>query len=154
MPSASLVCEGFAGQAATTSVGLGMPNLPLSVVTGHVDGQTTEELRQNVLERTLDQVVENLTEQPPAAVPVNEPSPQDVVFEGSFDEVNRLFYENGWSDGLPLVPPTKEKVEEFLGWTDRDPDEELGILLPDNRRATPWNVAVNGVMAGCRPRLR
>jgi len=151
VPSASLVCEGFAGQAATTSVGLGMPNLPLSVVTGHVDGQTTEELRQNVLERTLDQVVENLTEQPPAAVPVNEPSPQDVVFEGSFDEVNRLFYENGWSDGLPLVPPTKEKVEEFLGWTDRDPDEELGILLPDNRRATPWNVAVNGVMAGCRP---
>jgi len=145
------VCEGFTGQAATTSVGLGMPNLPLSEVPGHVDGQTIDELRENVLNTTLAQVIENLTEAPPPAVAVNEPAPRDVVFEGSFDEVNRLFYENGWSDGLPCVPPTSEKVEAFLRFTDKAPDEELGILLPDNRRATPWNVAVNGVMAGCRP---
>jgi len=151
VPSASLVCEGFTGQAATTSVGLGMPNLPLSEVPGHVDGQTIDELRENVLNTTLAQVIENLTEAPPPAVAVNEPAPRDVVFEGSFDEVNRLFYENGWSDGLPCVPPTSEKVEAFLRFTDKAPDEELGILLPDNRRATPWNVAVNGVMAGCRP---
>ena len=151
VPSASLVCEGFTGQAATTSVGLGMPNLPLSQVPGHVDGQTAEELRANVLSTTLAQVIENLTDMPPPAVAVNEPAPRDVVFEGSFDEVNRLFYENGWSDGLPCVPPTPEKVEAFLRFTDMAPDEELGILLPDNRRATPWNVAVNGVMAGCRP---
>ncbi len=145
------MCEGFTGQAATTSVGLGMPNLPLSEVPGHVDGQTIDELRENVLNTTLAQVIENLTEAPPPAVAVNEPAPRDVVFEGSFDEVNRLFYENGWSDGLPCVPPTSEKVEAFLRFTDKAPDEELGILLPDNRRATPWNVAVNGVMAGCRP---
>ena len=151
VPSASLVCEGFTGQAATTSVGLGMPNLPLSEVPGHVDGQTIDELRENVLNTTLAQVIENLTEAPPPAVAVNEPAPRDVVLEGSFDEVNRLFYENGWSDGLPCVPPTSEKVEAFLRFTDKAPDEELGILLPDNRRATPWNVAVNGVMAGCRP---
>ena len=62
------MCEGFTGQAATTSVGLGMPNLPLSEVPGHVDGQTIDELRENVLNTTLAQVIENLTEAPPPAV--------------------------------------------------------------------------------------
>ena len=42
-------------------------------------------------------------------------------------------------------------MREFLAFTDREPDEAIGALAPDNRSATPWNVAVNGVMAGCRP---
>jgi hypothetical protein len=151
VPSASLVCEGFIGQAGTTSVGLGMPNMPLSLVPGHVDGQSRDELLDNLRSVTVDRVIENLTKQPETATLINEPAPGDVVFEGSFDEVNRLFYENGWSDGLPIVPPTRERVERFLAFTSRDPDDEIGILLPDNRRSTPWNVAVNGVMAGCRP---
>src|SRR5207247_10499552 len=67
------------------------------------------------------------------------------------DEVSRFFYENDWSDGLPIVPPTPERVAEFLRWTDLSYETELGVLLPDQRRATVWNVAVNGVMAGCRP---
>ena len=65
--------------------------------------------------------------------------------------MNRYFYEHELSDGLPIVPPTREKIEAFLRYTDRDPDEVLGMLLPDNRAATVWSVAVNGVMAGCRP---
>ena len=81
----------------------------------------------------------------------SEPGARDVVFKGGFDEVNRYFYEHEFSDGLPIVPPTREKVEEFLRHTDRDPDEVLGILLPDNRAASVWSIAVNGVMAGCRP---
>ena len=52
---------------------------------------------------------------------------------------------------LPIVPPTREKVEAFLRHTDRAADEVLGIMLPDSRAATVWSVAVNGVMAGCRP---
>src|SRR5262249_41375538 len=62
-----------------------------------------------------------------------------------------FFYEQEWSDGLPIVPPTREKVNEFLRFTDRNPEDVLGILLPDNRAATVWSIAVNGVMAGCRP---
>jgi len=151
VPSASLVCEGFIGQAGTTSVGLGMPNLPVALVPGHVGAQSTEELRRNIREVTCDAVLANLLKQPDEAVSINEPSPHDIVFEGTFEEVNRLFYENQWSDGLPIVPPTAEKIEEFLAFTDRDRDEVLGIMLPDSRAATVWSVAVNGVMAGCRP---
>ena len=152
VPSASLVCEGFIGQAATTAAGLGLANLPSAVVPGHVDVQTPEELDRNVVAVTVDGVVRSLTEAPPAARrPAKEPAPLDVVFEGTFDEVNRFFYENEWSDGLPLVPPTADRVGEFLRFTDRAPEEEIGVLLPDRRSATVWTIAVNGVMAGCRP---
>ena len=151
MPTSSLVCEGFIGQAGSTSVGLGLPNLPLALVPGHVGNQSEQEMERNVREVTLDAVVANLLEAPADAPAVAEPSPREIVFEGSFEEVNRYFYECEWSDGLPIVPPTAEKVGEFLGFTDRDPDEMIGVILPDNRAVTIWSVAVNGVMAGCRP---
>jgi hypothetical protein len=152
VPTASLVCEGFRGQAATTATGLGLPGLPTALVPGHVDVQSPEELRRNVAAVTVDAVIRNLTEAPPRSGDATvEPGPADVVFEGTFDEVNRFFYENDWSDGLPIVPPTAKRVAEFLRFADRPGDTELGVLLPDRRRATVWNTAVNGVMAGCRP---
>ena len=151
IPSVSLTCEGFIGQAATTATGLGLPGLPVAVVPGHVDVQTPDELRANVLGVTVEAVIQGLTVAPDHAAESGEPEPGDVVFEGTPDEVNRFFYENGWSDGLPIVPPTAERVAQFLRFTDRDADEELGVLLPDQRSATVRTVAINGVMAGCRP---
>jgi len=50
-----------------------------------------------------------------------------------------------------VVPPTVERVQAFLAWTDRDPGEVIGVLPPEFREATVWSVAVNGVMSGCRP---
>jgi hypothetical protein len=49
------------------------------------------------------------------------------------------------------VPPTVERVDAFLAHTPHAPDEIVGVLAPDYREATIWSVAVNGVMAGCRP---
>ena len=139
------------GQAGTTSVGLGLSNLPLALVPGHVGNQSAGELRDNIRAVTSEAVVANLLAPPAEAARIVEPSPRDIVFAGGFEDVNRRFYENEWSDGLPVVPPTLAKVAEFLRFTDRDPDEVIGILLPDSRAATVWSVAVNGVMAGCRP---
>ncbi|MFN0092526.1 MAG: UGSC family (seleno)protein [Acidimicrobiales bacterium] len=149
--SASLVCEGFLGQAATTAVGLGMPNLPAARMVGHVDTQVVEELTANILTVTVPELVDCLTRQPDDAAEIVEPEAREVVFVGDFDEVNRLFYENRWSDGLPIVPPTAERVEAFLAFCDLAPEHSLGRVLPDNRECTVWSVAVNGVMAGCRP---
>ncbi len=151
VPSSSLVCEGFLGQAGTTSVGLGLPNLPVALVPGHVGTQSDSELVENIQGVTLDDVVRNLTQMPADVETVADPAPRDIVFSGDIDEINRLFIENEWSDGLPIVPPTPERVESFLAFTDRNPDEVLAVLLPDSRAATVWSVAVNGVMAGCRP---
>ena len=128
-----------------------MPNIPVAAVPGHTGVQSKEELRRNILGVTLDHVVKNLLGEPAEASEESEPDAREVVCGGSFDEVNRYFYEHELSDGLPIVPPTRERVEQFLRYTDRDPEEVLGIVLPDSRAATIWSIAVNGVMAGCRP---
>ncbi len=151
VPSVSLTCEGFIGQAATTATGLGLPGLPVAIVPGHVDVQTVDELRANVLAVTVEGVVQGLTSPPEKASDIEEPEPGEVVFEGTYYEINRFYYENGCSDGLPIVPPTAARVQEFLALAGRDADEELGVLLPDKRSATIRTIAINGVMAGCRP---
>ena len=150
-PTSSLVCEGFLGQAAATSVGLGMPNLPVAMIPGHPGAQSLAELRANVHNVTTTQVLDNLLTQPAEHKIVPEPEAREIVFRGTLEEVNAYFYEREWSDGLPIIPPTMEKIEEFLSFTPRGPQESLGILLPESRAATIWATAVNGVMAGCRP---
>ena len=151
IPSATLVCESFMTLAKAASQGLGYPNIAVAPVRGHPGLQSKEELQRNVRELTLDGVLDALFKMPAAKTLGGEPGPRDVICSGSFEEVNDYFLQHEYSDGLPVVPPTVEKVEAFLKHTDRGPDEVLGVLLPDNRAATVWSVAVNGVMAGCRP---
>jgi len=150
-PTASLTCEGFLRQAAATAVGLGMPNIPVALVPGHIGTKSPEELQRVILETTTRAVIDNLTVAPAAAGDTSEPGEREIVVRGGFREVNRYFDEHEYSDGLPIVPPTRDAIEAFLACADRDPDEVLGVLLPDKRAATVWSVAVNGVMAGCRP---
>lgn len=151
IPSSSLTCEGFLGQAATTSSGLGRPNLPIALVPGHVDTQPVEQLAHHIRTVTVPAVIQNLTAHQDDAPVTTEPVPRDIVATGTFEEINSRFLTERWSDGLPVVPPTVEKVEAFLAHTKRDPDEVLGVVLPDSREVTVWSLAVNGVMAGCRP---
>jgi len=150
-PASTLVCEGFLRQARATSVGLGFPGMPVALVPSHPDALSPDELRRNTLDVTVDQVIDNLTRGGALDAIRSEPGERDIVFRGGFEAVNEYFCEQEWSDGLPIVPPTVERVERFLQFTDRRPDDVLGVMLPDNRAATIWSVAVNGVMAGCRP---
>jgi len=60
-------------------------------------------------------------------------------------------YEQGWTDGLPVVPPIQAFVDEFLASTDRDPNEVLLRLEHLDRACTVQQAAINAVMAGCRP---
>src|SRR5450759_659385 len=70
----------------------------------------------------------------------------------SYDRVNDYFYECGWTDGLPIVPPTEERVQAMLaGMPGHDADELISVIPPKMGRATLWQIAVNAVMAGCRP---
>jgi hypothetical protein len=150
-PTSSLTCEGFLKQAAATSIGLGMRNIPIATVPGHIGTKSAAELRDTILGVTLDEVIRNLTELPGVIGDTAEPHPREIVVRGGFMAVNQYFVEQEYSDGLPVIPPTRAAIEAFLSYTDRDPDESLGTMLPDKRAATIWSVAVNGVMAGCRP---
>jgi len=66
------------------------------------------------------------------------------------DPIEALF-ERGWTDGLPAVPPTEDRVLRMLDGTTRAPDEVVAIVPPDLAECTVEKVAVNAVMAGCRP---
>jgi hypothetical protein len=60
-------------------------------------------------------------------------------------------YERGWTDGLPVVPPTEERVLEMLDGTARAPHEIIGRIPPNLVECSVEKVAINAVMAGCRP---
>ena len=62
-----------------------------------------------------------------------------------------LFFERGVTDGLPVVPPTRARVERMLQATRRAPEVLIGELPPNYGRVTVEKVAINAVMAGCRP---
>ena len=66
------------------------------------------------------------------------------------DEFEALF-ERGWTDGLPVVPPTEARVLRMLEGTSRGPDEVVAVVPPDLIEVTVEKVAINAVMAGCRP---
>lgn len=71
----------------------------------------------------------------------------------SQEEVDDFFLAKGWSDGLPVVAPIIERVERMLAEGDVDPDEVIGPVPVSNRLLDMRTLAVNAVMAGCRPEL-
>ena len=70
------------------------------------------------------------------------------------DDINAAFdaaYDAGWTDGLPIIPPTEERVAAFLDKSDRKAHEVLAVLPPKRAEASIQKLAVNAVMAGCKP---
>jgi len=67
------------------------------------------------------------------------------------EAVSDYLYERGLSDGLPVIVPTVERVERMLSGTRRDPASSLGAMPPSNAPATVEKVAINAVLAGCKP---
>ncbi len=75
----------------------------------------------------------------------------DVVDVANYHAAVEVFFERGWTDGLAIVPPTVELVEQMINGSRRDPQEEIGEIPPAQGIATIEKLAVNSVMAGCRP---
>lgn len=76
-----------------------------------------------------------------------------ATFEAAddFDAINRLYRERRWSDGLPIVPPTAQRVDRMLERTRRRRDEIIARVAPGYGAATVERIAINCVMAGCDP---
>lgn len=152
IPSVSIVCEGFDRQARATARGLGYDGLPLAVTIGHVDAQSADEMIANFVTRTVDDVIAGLVGgDADDDEGTDEPAALDVVVSGTIDDVQREFVDRGWTDGHPVVPPTRDRVEAFLAGSGHDPWKTLGVAASSGRDVTVWSIAVNGVMAGCRP---
>ena len=70
---------------------------------------------------------------------------------GGYDDPLESCFERGWTDGLPVVPPTDERILRMLKGTSRDPKELVGRIPPNYGECTVEKVAINAVMAGCKP---
>ncbi len=145
-----MTAPGFDGQAHAVGMDEGVPAVQAAVYPGPFDLHSDEELRQNSQSVVVPQIIRLLTKPIPATTTAVTRT-REIVFTGSIDEINRHFTDRNWSEGLAVVPPTVERIQKFLKYTACSPDEEIAVLPLANLRATPWNIAANGVMAGCRP---
>ncbi|MFH1484938.1 MAG: hypothetical protein ABIH46_02610 [Chloroflexota bacterium] len=73
------------------------------------------------------------------------------IFAEDFDEAVELFYDNRWTDGLPIVLPTENRVKKALEYLDRNPQDSLGSIPPKNGPATIEKIVINSIMGGCLP---
>ena len=156
IPAVTIAGPTFVRQVYSTSINNGVPAPRAATYPGAFAAHTREELLRNTREVVWPQLVEGLTK------PITKEEladlgkaavggARDIVFTGTTDEVNRFFVENRWSDGLPVIPPTAARVEQFLKFCDLEWDKSVGVLPIAYRDTLVWHVAVNGVMAGCPP---
>ena len=152
-PSVTLVNKGFLNDAMAAASSKGMPGLRIVAEPIASECIIPEQIRDGVdvvLEDIIGALTNPLTkaEKSPTAKPVKT---SRIAFEGTFDDINNYFYKRGWTDGLPIKPPTEEAVAEMLTGTDLPPDHLVATCPPRLGKATVEKIAINAVMAGALP---
>jgi hypothetical protein len=109
----------------------------------------------SLMEEVIFALTQPLTEVEKKYKPVKRPTWPRLLPSDTEANLHRLFLENGWTDGLPIVLPTEERVAEMLTGTDHDPREVVGMMSvtthEERLQYTVERVAVIAVMAGARP---
>jgi len=151
VPTITIVTDQFRGLAAAEGNALGMPEIPLAVMPHPLGGRKESDIPL-LAEKAFNDIVEHLSRSE-GQIPdtVVSDLPQRFVIEGHFDAQQEFFCAKGWTDGLPVMPPTAEKVKTMLSGAGREPTEVLGLFPPAYAAATVQKIAVNAVMAGCLP---
>ncbi len=163
-PGVFINCTTFDDDAKSASADNAMPALRrVKISSGDfykLRGKT--ETIRPLVEAVFDDIINALTtpltpgETKSAQGEGEEKEPTQITVTGdsypvAAEEFNRLYLEKQWGDGLPLVPPTPERVKWMLSGTNRKPDEVLGKINPKQGVATVEKIAVNAVMAGSKP---
>lgn len=154
IPSVMIAAPGFSDQAKLSAQTAGVMMPRIAVYPGAFSAHTRDELLENTRNVLYPQIVKALTEpfsESEKTFAESNNTANEIVYKGSLDEINLYFTQNGWTDGLPIIPPTPARVAEFLKYTDYKPDDVIAVIPPSYRKATAKLVAVNGVMAGCPP---
>jgi hypothetical protein len=162
IPAVAIVATGFAPQATLVGRALGCADPALACYPGVIVNDDHATLVAKVLEHLLPAVMRGLVAPVDGDTAASATRPSSatetydadrIVLAGDLDAVHAHFDARGWTDGLPIIPPTRDRVERMLAHTGRDPHSTIAVLAPAQVVATPWNVAVNAVMAGCPPIL-
>ena len=156
IPSVIICAPGFTRQARYTALNNGVPVMRIAEYPGAFALDTEEVLLKNTQEVLWPQIVDALTqpitaEETASALKESRGDLRDDVFFGTLEEINNYFTDMKWTDGLPIIPPTFERVSEMMRFTDDPWDATVAVLPIAQRNTTAWHVAVNGMMAGCKP---
>ncbi len=161
IPSVVVTTTGFTAIAKAVARAEGLAGLRIAEYPGAVGVHEEALVRKNVENVLFSQIVNALTA--PVARFTSPASPANrevssevddaakIIFEGDFDAVNAYFRSQGWTDELPIIPPTLTRVNAFLKHTSIEPHHRIAVLAQANLGAVVWNIAANGVMAGCEP---
>ncbi len=169
IPAIALVLSEFYEQETQKALHEGMPGIRTQYVRGPVWAKTREQLRRDIIEGNnpisgrpvMREIVEKFTN----PLTAEEKSTGEIkrdrgpeTFTDTPKNLQKLFQEKRMTDFLPIVLPTQELVNEMLKGTSHDPDEVVGKMSPTNTgnyfeywTFTVRDVAVNAVMAGCKP---
>jgi hypothetical protein len=145
-----VVTSDFTRLAITTAKSYGVPDLPRMDVAHPIGGIAGEEVREKA-RRAIEGLLAQAAVTSSPSSDVTQWSQRVLQVPGASSAVTQLFYKNGWTDGLPFVPPTQDAVTEMLRGTDLRPSHSLGLMAPSNAATTIEKIAINAVMAGCRP---
>jgi hypothetical protein len=148
-----LANNGFVTDAQSAASSKGMPGIRVIGESVACESTVKSEIEEGIA-AVMKDVVEALTR--PLSAAEKSPKQQTgktprVAFKGSLQEVNRFYYGKGWTDGLPIIPPTQEAVAEMLTGTDLPRDHIVATLIPRKGKATVEKIAINAVMAGALP---
>jgi hypothetical protein len=139
------------GRAQQTA--LGAPDLPIAVVPHPFGTRKRDELRA-IAEQCAGEIARLACEAPAASTErAGTPIPRASLVEApeGLEDINAFYMERRWGDGLLIVPPTLERVERMLAHTKRARDEVIATIAPRYGAATVERIAINAVMAGCKP---
>jgi hypothetical protein len=162
IPAVPIVLSEFYKQESEAALQRGMPGLRIEWIRGPVWAKTRPQLVRDVIngvspiskKNVMQEIVEHLTKPLTAEVRTKGPA----TFTDTPANLQKMFLENRWTDFLPVVLPTEDLVNDMLKATSHDPEEEVGKMSPTNTGTyfefwsfTVKDVAVNAVMAGCKP---
>jgi hypothetical protein len=148
-----LVNRGFVKDAQAGASVKGMPGLRIlgesvaceSTVAADIEGGVDAAMPEIIAALTKPLTAEEKSPKPKSG------KPPRIIFKGNQQEINHFFYAKGWTDGLPVVPPTEKAVAEMMTGTDLPRDQVVARMVPKLGKATVEKIAVNAVMAGALP---
>ena len=132
IPSVMIAAPSFVKQAKITAESAGLSHLCVAEYPGAFASHTREELLENTRKVLWPQVKAGLLGQINFRHATTGRRPPSVEWQisGTFAEIQSIFLDSGWTDGLPIIPPTEAAVAEFLRFTDLPPNHSLGAIPP------------------------
>jgi hypothetical protein len=153
-PVAVIVNEGFSNDARSAASSKGLPGIRSVATTIPCESSVAKDIDAGITlawDNIIGALTRPLSDEEKSPKPKEIEKPARIIFKGDLEETNRFFYQRGWTDGLPIMPPTESAVANMLTGTDLPPDYLVAELGPRTGKATVEKIAVNAIMAGALP---